>query len=133
MSLLNHELKSTSPKRDDFVYPDNKFTHKRLRKKILLLLLGLLSPSKQQGISLRGFNRKISDFIMRKEVIVYDYETQECESVTIVKSKLADYAIFFAKSYFKIKLTQENIEKMRLYLDLNHKQKKYWKKLLNRN
>ena len=126
-------MKSTSPKRDDFVYPDNKFTHKRLRKKILLLLLGLLSPSKQQGISLRGFNRKISDFIMRKEVIVYDYEKQEGESVTIVKSKLADYAMFFVKSYFKIKMNSRKYRKDTIIFRSETSTKKYWKKLLNRN
>ncbi|WP_143296328.1 glycosyltransferase family 2 protein [Acetobacter okinawensis] len=133
LSLLNNELKSTSPKRDGFVYPDNKFTHKRLRKKIPLLFLGLLSPSKQQGVSSRGFNRKISDFIMRKEVIVYDYEKQEGESVTIVKSKLADYAMFFVKSYFKIKMNSRKYRKDTIIFRSETSTKKYWKKLLNRN
>lgn len=133
LAFFGRELKSNSHKIDGFLYSDNKFAHKRLRQKIFLLLFGLLRPSKHSGISSRGFNRKISDFIMRKEVIVYDYEKQEGESVSIDKLKLINYAVFFIKSYIKIKVNSQKYRKNLIIFRSETSTKNYWEKLLQRN
>ena len=117
---------------EGFVYYENQYTHIRLRKKILLFLLNfILSPS-EQGVSQKGFNRRPSDFIRKREVIVYDFHKQCGEKHFFERKHLIFYIMFFIKNYLCIFLQQSKFREQMLQFRKKTTTKEYWNTLLKR-
>ena len=98
---------------------------------MLFLLNFILSPS-EQGVSQKGFNRRPSDFIRKREVIVYDFHKQCGEKHFFERKHLIFYITFFIKNYLCIFLRQSKFREQMLQFRKKTTTKEYWNTLLKR-
>lgn len=117
---------------EGFVYYENQYTHLRLRKKILLFLLSFIVSPTKHGVSQKGFNRRPSDFIRKREVVVYDFHKQCGERYFFEKRHLIFYILFFLKKYLYISLYQSNLRKNILLFRKKTTTQEYWNRLFKR-
>lgn len=132
MNAYNNKKKKNNNV-EGFVYYENKYTHLRLRKKIWLFLLSFLISPSEQGVSQKGFNRRPSDFIRKREVTVYDFHKQCGEKCYFDKNQLTFYIFFFIRTYFYILKSQNRFRKQMILFRKKASTLEYWNKFFRRS